>query len=86
MSRVNVIAAAVALSVDGAKTEEGLDGAPDDVRLVKKNKSVHISQDDDEIITWMFLEDGNFVDGGAFDYDNDCLSKVFQGDAVRFLA
>ena len=74
------------VAVDGVRVEEGSGFAMDDAKIIKKNRSVHISEDDDELITWMFLEDGNFVDGGAFDYYNDSLSKIFKNDAIKFLS
>ena len=86
MSKIPVVVSPALTGIEGVKVEEGGGFAMDDVKFIKKNRSVHVSEDDDGIITWMFLEDGNFVDGGAFDYDNDCLSKIFQGDAVRFLS
>ena len=84
MSKIPVVVSPALTGIEGVKVEEGF--AMDCVKFIKKNRSVHVSEDDGGIITWMFLEDGNFVDGGAFDYDNDCLSKIFQGDAVKFLS
>jgi hypothetical protein len=86
MSKINVISSGLMNKIAGVKVEEGGGFAMDDVKLMKKDRSVHISEDDDDLITWMFLENGNFVDGGAFDYYNDALCKIFMDDAVKFLA